>query len=49
LFDFYNEISLRLIQDVTNDGGNVFFAIDFIFTQKIRMILSVSAALRNEW
>jgi len=27
LFDFYNEISLRVIQDVTNDGVPVFFAI----------------------
>ena len=26
LFDFYNEISRRVIQDVTNDGGSVFFA-----------------------
>ena len=25
-FDFYNEIFLRVIQDVTNDGGSVFFA-----------------------
>jgi len=24
--DFYNEIFLRVIQDVTNDGGSVFFA-----------------------
>jgi len=23
LFDFYNEISLRVIQDVTNDGASV--------------------------
>jgi len=34
LFDFYNEIYLRVIKDVTNDGGSVFFAIlVFIFTQ----------------
>ena len=26
LFDFYNEISLRVIQDVKNDSGCVFFA-----------------------
>ena len=25
-FDFHNEIFLRVIQDVTNDGGSVFFA-----------------------
>jgi len=29
-FDFYNEIFLRVIQDVTNDGGSVFFAMIFI-------------------
>ena len=32
LFDFYNEISLRVIQDVTNDVGSVFFTMVFIFT-----------------
>ena len=37
MFDFYNEIFLRVIQDVTNDGGSVFFAMVFI--------LSVCAAL----
>jgi len=30
-----------VIQDVTNDGGSVFFAIVFIITKKIKMILSV--------
>jgi len=40
LFDFYNEISLRVIEDVTNDGSSVFFAIGFILTQKIEMVLS---------
>jgi len=35
--DFYNEIFLRVIQDVTNVGGSVFFAMFFI--------LSVCAAL----
>ena len=34
---FYNEIFLRVIQDVTNDGGSVFFIMVFI--------LSVCAAL----
>jgi len=34
LFDFYNEISLRVIQDVTNDGGSIFFAMVFKFTTK---------------
>jgi len=36
-FDFYNEIFLRAIQDVRNDGCSVFFAMFFI--------LSVCAAL----
>jgi len=45
LFDFYNEIFLRVIQDVTNDCAVVFFAMIFTFTQKIKMILSVCAAL----
>jgi len=31
-FDFYNEIFLRVIQDITNDGGSVFFAVVFILT-----------------
>jgi len=44
LFDFYNEIFLRLMQDVTNDGASVFLTMVFIFT-KIKMILSVCAAL----
>jgi len=30
LFDFYNEIFLRVIQDVTNDVAVVFFAMIFI-------------------
>ena len=33
LFDFYNEIFLAVIQDVTNDGAVVFFAMIFIFTK----------------
>jgi len=36
-FDFYNEILMRVIRDVTNDGDSVFFARFFI--------LSVCAAL----
>ena len=31
--DFYNESFLRVIQDVTNDGAVVFFAMIFIFTK----------------
>jgi len=33
LFDFYNEISLKVIQDVTNDSGSVFFAM-VLYSQK---------------
>jgi len=33
LFEFYNEILLRVIQDVTNDGAVVFFAMLFLFTK----------------
>jgi len=31
-FDFYNEIFLRVIQDVTNDGGSVLFAVFFMLS-----------------
>ena len=34
LFDFHNEIFLRVIQDVTNDGAAVFLGKIFIFTKK---------------
>jgi len=40
-FDFYNEIFLRVIQDVTNDGGSVLFAMVFID--------SVCCTHRNQW
>jgi len=33
LFDFYNEIFLTVIQDITNDGAVVFFAMIIIFTK----------------
>ena len=33
MFDFYNEIFLRVVQVVTNDGAVVFFAMIFIFTK----------------
>ena len=42
--DFYNDISMRLIQDVTNDGGCVFFAMGYIH-KNIKSLLSVCAAL----
>jgi len=41
LFDFYNEIFLRVIQDVTNDGAVVFFAMIFIFTKNQNNFVSV--------
>jgi len=44
-FVFYNEISLVVIQDVKNDSGSVCIAMVFIFTQKIKIILTVCAAL----
>ena len=44
LFDFYNEISRRVIQDVTNNGVSVFFAMALI-CKKIKIILSVCATL----
>jgi len=44
LLDFYNDISLRVIQDATNDGGSVFFAMGYIHTN-IKILLSVCAAL----
>jgi len=31
LFDFYNEIFLTGVKDVTNDGADVFFAATMIF------------------
>jgi len=37
-FDFYNEIFLRGIQDVRNDGGSVFFAMVFILTTCVALI-----------
>jgi len=37
LFYFYNEISLKVIQDVTNDDGSVVFAMVFIFTKKSKL------------
>ena len=34
LFDFYNEIFLRMVKDVTNDGAVVFFAIMIFILKK---------------
>ena len=42
LFVIHDEISLRVTQDVTNNGGNVFFTMDFLST-KNKPILSICA------
>jgi len=47
LFDFYNEISLRVIQDVTNDGTVVFFAMIFIFTKNQNDFVSMCCPHHN--
>jgi len=44
LFDFYNEISLSVIQDVTSDGASVFFTM-VLYLNKLKMILSLCVAL----
>jgi len=41
--DFYNEIFLGVIQDVTNDGGSVFFAIIGFY------IVSMCCTYQNQW
>jgi len=47
-FDFYNEITLRVIQDVTNDGRNVFFAVVFIFTKNQNDFVSMCRTHHNQ-
>jgi len=47
LFDFYNEIFLRVIQDVTNDGAVVFFAMVFIFTKNQNDFVSMCCTHHN--
>ena len=42
LFVIHDEISLRVTQDVTNNGGSVFFTMDFLST-KNKPILSICA------
>ena len=42
LFVIHDKISLRVTQDVTNNGGSVFFTMDFLST-KNKPILSVCA------
>jgi len=48
-FDFYNEILLRVIQDVTNDGGSVFSALVFIFTKNQNDFVSMCCTDHNQW
>jgi len=47
-FDFYSEITLREIQDATNDGGSVFFAIGFIFTKNQNDFVSMCCTHHNQ-
>jgi len=50
LFDFYNEIYLRMIRDVTNYGGRgrVFFAIISIFTKNQNDFVTMCCTHHNE-
>jgi len=48
LFDFYNEISLRVIQDVTNYGGRVFFAAVFLFTKNHNDFVTICYTHHNQ-
>ena len=46
LFDFYNEIFLRVIEDITNDVSlPTVYKVVFILMQQIAMVLSVCVAL----
>jgi len=47
-FDFYNEITLRVIQNVTNDGGSVSFAMVFIFTKYKNGLVSMCHTHHNQ-
>jgi len=47
LFDFYNEIFLRVIQDGTNDGAVAVFAMVFIFTKKQNYFVSMCCTSHN--
>jgi len=42
-FDLYNEIFLRVIQDVTNDGDSAFFAL--VFTVYCQYVLHSSQSM----
>ena len=45
--DFYKEIFLTVIQDVTNDGAVVFFAMVFIFTKDQNYFVSMCCTHHN--
>jgi len=47
LFNFYNKIFLRVIQDVTNDGAVVFSAMIFIFTKNQNDFVSMCCTHHN--
>jgi len=50
LFDFYNEISLRVIQDVTNDhGACIFFTMVLIFTKNQNDFVIMCCTHYNQW
>jgi len=48
LFEFYNEILLRVIQDVTNGCAVVFFAMIFIFTKNQNDFVSMCCTYHNQ-
>ena len=48
LFDFYNDISLRVIQDVTNDDDSVFFATVFMFTKTENDFVTMCCTHHNQ-
>jgi len=47
LFDFYDKIFMRVIQDVTNDGAVVFFAMIFMFTKNQNDFVSMRCTHHN--
>ena len=49
LFNFYKEIFLRVIQDVTNDGTVVFSAVIFIFTKNQNDFVSMCCTHHSRW
>jgi len=47
LFHFYNKSFLRAIQDATNDGAAVFFAMIFTFTKNQNDFISMCDTNHN--